>query len=320
MLSKAIMVEAGSGELELKERQIAKVKGRNLLVEIHASSMNPHDWKFYGQFKKIYQRTSLLPEMLLGHDLSGVVLEVGEKVKHFKVGDEVFAMSAKTGAFGEHLIVDERMLAHKPKNLNHQEAASVPMAALTAWQAFLITKLKPKDKVLIIGGSGGVGIFAIQIAKALGAEVSAVCSTVNVDLVKSLGAGHVVDYKNADFHDLDVAFDIVFDVVGGESKETCKDIIKINGNFISTSTSGRKIAQVFTSRIHKFLIEDTVTATTFLAMPIGRHLQAISGKIEGGEIVTLLDKVFPLSETKEAMEYSKLGRTKGKIVIQVKGD
>lgn len=318
MQSRAITVNTGDGELVLKERNISKVSGHGLLIEIHASSMNPHDWKFYGQFKKLYQRTSFFPEMLLGHDLSGVVIAVGEKVKHFKVGDEVFAMSAKTGAFGEHLIINERMAAHKPKNMNHQEAASVPMAALTAWQAFLITKLKPKDKVLVIGGSGGVGIFAIQIAKALGADVTTVCSTANIELVKKLGAEHVVDYKEADFHDLDVQFDIVFDVIGGESRESCKDIIKADGHFISTSTSGKKMLEVFTSRVHKLFNDTTVTATTFLAMPVGRHLQEISRMIDSGEIITLVDKVFPLAETQQAMEYSKLGRTKGKIVIGVK--
>lgn len=320
MLSKAIMINTGNGELALKERTLAQVKGRGILIEIHASSMNPHDWKFYGQFKKLYQHTSIFPEMLLGHDLSGVVLAVGSKVKHFKVGDEVFAMSAKTGAFGEHLIIDERMAAHKPKNLSHQEAASVPMAALTAWQAFLITKLKPQDKVLVIGGSGGVGIFAIQIAKALGADVTTVCSTANVELVKQLGAQQVVDYKVSDFHKLNEKFDIIFDVIGGKSKESCQNIIKNSGHFISTSTSGQKMLGVFSSRLSKLVNENTVLSTTFLAMPVGRHLQKIASMIEAGEIKTLVDKVFPLEQIEQAMEYSKLGRTRGKIVIQVKNN
>ena len=318
MHSQAITINGGDGELLFKERELPSVKGKGVLIEIHASSMNPHDWKFYGQFKKLYEKTSIFPEMLLGHDLSGVVIDVGDKVKHFEVGDEVFAMSAKTGAFGEHLIVDERMLAKKPEKLNHQEAASVPMAALTAWQAYLITKLEKDQKVLVIGGSGGVGIFAIQIAKALGAEVTTVCSTANVALVKKLGADHVVDYKKEDFKELDEEFDIVFDVIGGESKESCKNIIKVNGQFISTSTNARKITQVFTSRIHKFLIDDTVTSTTFLAMPIGRHLEKIAELIDEGKIKTLVDTVFPLEEVEQAMEYSQLGRTKGKIVISVK--
>jgi alcohol dehydrogenase len=318
MQSQAMTVNSGDGALILKERVLSEVKGKGVLIEIHASSMNPHDWKFYGQFKKLYQKTSHFPDMLLGHDLSGVVLAVGGKVKNFEIGDEVFAMSAKTGAFGQHLIVDERMLAHKPHSLNHHEAASVPMAALTAWQAYLMTKLEKYQKVLVIGGSGGVGIFAIQIAKALGAEVTTVCSTANVALVKDLGADHIVDYKFEDFHDLDQEFDIVFDVIGGESKESCKNIIKIDGQFISTSTNAKKLIQVFTSRIHRFLIDDTVTATTFLAMPVGRHLATISKFIEEGKIKTLVDKVFPLQETEQAMEYSKLGRTKGKIVISVK--
>src|SRR5690606_27802360 len=118
--------------------------------------------------------------MLLGHDLSGKVIAIGPGVRQFKVGDEVYAMSAKTGAFGEHVSIDERMVARKPYKLSHQQAASVPMAALTAWQAFILTKLKKGDELLVIGGSGGVGIFAIQFAKVMGARITAVCSTNNV--------------------------------------------------------------------------------------------------------------------------------------------
>lgn len=316
--SKAISISKGDGSLSLKERTIDAPKGRGILVEIHASSMNPHDWKFYGQFEKLYQKTSLFPEMLLGHDLSGVVIAIGEKVKHFEVGDEIFAMSAKTGAFGEHLVIDERMAARKPESLSHEEAASIPMAALTAWQAFLITKLKVDDKVLVIGGSGGVGIFAIQIAKALGAEVTTVCSTANIDLVKGFGADHVVDYKTEDFHGLDVEFDIIFDVIGGEDSSACQNILKKDGRFITTSTSGKKIAQVLTTRVHKLIDKNSVVSTTFLAMPIGRHLQEMARMIKQGEINPLVDSVFPLADIESAMEYSKLGRTKGKIVISVK--
>ncbi len=316
--SRAIKVRKGDGELELKKRSIKEVKGRGILVEIHASSMNPHDWKFYGQFKKLYERTGMFPEMLLGHDLSGVVLAVGDKVKHFEVGDEVYAMSAKTGAFGEHLIIDERMAARKPEGLSHQKAASIPMAALTAWQAYLISKLKKGSEVLVIGGSGGVGIFAIQIAKAWGAEVTTVCSTANVDLVKELGADHVVDYKKEDFHDLDRKFDVVFDVIGGEDRDSCLPVLKEDGRFISTSTSAKKISEVLTTRVHKLFAKDTITSTTFLAMPIGRHLQSIARLVKSGELKPLVDKVFELENIEDAMEYSKLGRTKGKIVIAVK--
>jgi alcohol dehydrogenase len=317
-MSKVISVIAGTGELELKERKIPKGKGRNIVVEVYASSMNPHDWKFYGWFKGFYKNAAFIPDLLLGHDLSGVVIDVGDKVSKFKVGDEVYAMSAKTGAFGEHVALDERMAALKPENLNHEEAASVPMAALTAWQAFILTKLKAGDEILVIGGSGGVGIFAIQLAKSLGAKVTTVCSTANVDLVKSLGADFVVDYKKEDYHDLDKRFDVVFDVIGGQSKESCASILKEGAHFISTNTSAKNIAEVFASRVNRFRSEQAVSASTFLAMPIGRHLEKISDLIEKGEVKTLVDKVFLLAETEVAMGHSKLGRTKGKIVLKVK--
>ncbi len=317
-MSRAITVVAGTGELEYKARLMPKAKGRNILVEIHASSMNPHDWKFYSWFKGLYKNLAFIPDMLLGHDLSGVVIEVGDKVKNFKVGDEVFAMSAKTGAFGEFIAIDERMAAHKPGMLDHLEAASVPMAALTAWQAYILTRLQEGDEVLVIGGSGGVGIFAIQFAKILGAKVTTVCSTANVELVKSLGADDVVDYKQADYHDLNKKFDIIFDVVGGQSKESCAMILNDGARFISTNTSGKNIAEIFSSRLGKLIGRNDVEASTLLAMPVGRHLGKIAGYIDEGKVRTLVDKVFPVSETKEAMEYSKAGRTKGKIVLQVR--
>ncbi len=317
-MTQSIMVEAGSGHLVLKGREYPKVGRRQVLVEIHASSMNPHDWKFYSGFKNTYRNFPFLPDMMLGHDLSGVVIETGSKVKNFEVGDQVFAMSAKTGAFGEHLAIDERMLAHKPENLNHIEAATVPMAALTAWQAFILTKLEAGEQVLVIGGSGGVGIYAIQIARVLGAKVTAVCSTTNVELVKSLGADVVVDYTKEDYHQLQTHFDIVFDVIGGQSKASCADILKADGEFISTNTSLKNITEVFSSRLQRLLSKNTVNAQTFLAMPIGRHLAEIARMIEANQVKPLVDKVFELSDIESAISYSKQGRTKGKIALKVR--
>jgi len=289
----------------------------NILVKIHATSMNPHDRKYYERIKRFYTRSLPIPPLALGHDLSGTIIEIGKGVKKFKRGDEVFAMSAKTGAFGEYISFDSRMAALKPSNLSHTEAATVPMAGLTALQAFKIAKLKTGDKVLIIGGSGGVGAFAIQIAKAKGAEVTAVCSTANIDFVKSLGADQVIDYKKEKFTDSGVEYEIIFDTIGGESIESCKAVLGKKGQFVNINPSGKSISEMITSRFTSLFSSNDRCSTTFLAMPVGNHLEEIKQLIESGDIKVVIDKTFTLDHIEESMQYSKLGRTKGKIAINV---
>lgn len=316
---KAIYADTkNKGDLVVGDVTKPTAKGSNVLVEIHASSLNPHDWKYHEWFKTFYRSPLPLPRLMLGHDVSGVVVAVGNNVKGFEVGDEVFSMSAKTGAFAEFASIDYRMLAHKPKNISHVEAATIPMAGLTALQALKICRIKPDSKVLIIGGSGGVGSLAVQIAKAEGAEVTAVCSGRNGDFVKGLGADTIIDYTKADFHDCGESFDIVFDTIGGESAKSCETILAKAGHFLSTTTSLKNIAEIVRSRSMGLVDSETVKAGTLLALPFATDLEYLSSLIEEGKLKPEVDKTFMLDQIIDAIDYSKLGRTRGKIAITIK--
>jgi NADPH:quinone reductase-like Zn-dependent oxidoreductase len=289
--------------------------GKNdVLIKVIAASLNPHDWKFYQALKPLYKSGLPLPPMMLGHDLAGKILATGSAVKGFAIGDAVYAMSMKTGAFAEIASVNYKMLAKKPASLSFQEAAATPMAALTALQAFKLNKVKSGEKILVIGGSGGVGCFAIQIAKAWGCEVSAVCSTRNVALVKSLGADQVFDYQQDDYLKRQgLNFDVIFDTIGNESTTSCKNILKPTGRFISTRTSGKFFGEIISSRLKT----NTPKASTLLAMPVGRHLREIAELVEQGKLKVVLDKTFKIKDINDAIAYSKTGRTVGKIVLDV---
>ncbi|PCJ47062.1 MAG: zinc-binding alcohol dehydrogenase [Moraxellaceae bacterium] len=321
---KAMYADAKTGgELQFGTIPSPKAYGNNILIEVHATSMNPHDWKYLHSGRKVYAKFSSLakltfPKLMLGHDVSGVIVAVGEKVNRFSVGDQVFAMSAKTGAFAEYISIDQRMAAPKPAGLTHVEAATIPMASLTALQALRMAKIKAGDNVLVIGGSGGVGIFAIQIAKAKGAKVTAVCSGKNAELVKTLGADVVVDYTKTDFHECGDVFDIVFDTVGGETGASCKGVMVKGGNFVCTNPSRANAAEVVKTRSLALLTPDQVKAATLLAMPRGGDLREIGELVDAGKVKTVVDKTFELSQLQASMDYSKLGRTRGKIGITVK--
>jgi len=316
--SKSIVVSKGSGDLVLKEYEIRALAEDEVLVEVHASSINPIDWKLYAVLRFFYRLLWFLPDLPQGRDLSGVILEVGEAVKNFKVGDQVFAMSRKMGAFGQYTIIDQRKLALKPEHLSHVEAASMPLAALTALQAFEQTHLKPGNSVLIIGGSGGVGVFAIQIAKQMGARVTTVCSTGNMELVKQLGAHQIIDYKHEDFHKLPRQFDVVFDVVGLETRGTCLNLIKPGGRFITTLGTHKDIFHNILSKILKRFSADAVSSSIIWTNSNGADLTKLADFTREGVLKPVIDKTFSLEEIKDAIEYSKLGRTRGKIAITIR--
>jgi alcohol dehydrogenase len=220
----------------------------------------------------------------------------------------------KTGAFAEFASVHHKMLAKKPATLSFQEAAAIPMAALTALQAFKQNKLKAGEKILIIGGSGGVGSFAIQIAKAWGCEVSTVCSGRNVSLVEQLGADHIFDYQQENITSLEqLEFDVIFDTIGNESVESCRKLLHNKSRFISTHTSAKFVSDIVTSRI----LSNKPKSGTLLALPIGRHLQELNTLVEQGKLKAVIDEVFRIADIEEAITYSKTGRVVGKIVLEV---
>ena len=316
---KAMYADAmAGGELQFGDISQPTAKGNTVLIEIHATSMNPHDWKYYGTLKTFYQKSRSLPKLMLGHDVAGVILEVGPKVSKFKVGDRVFAMSAKTGAFAEFITIDQRMIAPMPSCLSFEEAATIPMAALTAIQALRMAKLQSNSNVLVIGGSGGVGIFAVQIAKARGAHVTAVCSGRNADFVSQLGADEIIDYTQIDLRQCGQSFDIVFDTVGNESAKSCADIIVKGGNFICTNPSRRNVFEMIKTLMFSFIDTNAIKSTTMLAMPRGSDLEEIRFLVEAGKLRTNVDKTFDLAYLEDSMGYSRLGRTRGKIAIKVK--
>jgi len=319
--------------LRLADMPTPELHEDEVLVEVHAAGVNLLDGKIRGgEFKLILPYR--LP-LVLGHDVAGVVVKVGTQVRQFKPGDEVYARpdDFRIGTFAEFVPVKEASLALKPKNLTMEEAASVPLVGLTAWQA-LVEKadLKKGQKVFIQAGSGGVGTFAIQLAKHLGATVATTTSAINVALVKSLGADVVIDYKTQDFEDVLRDYDVVLNSQDGKTLEKSLRVLKRGGKLISISGPpdpefGREIATPGLVRLVMRLLSSGVrrkaqalsVGYSFLFMKAsGSQLREITRLIEAGAIRPVMDRVFPFSSTNEALAYVEAGRAKGKVVVRFK--
>jgi len=305
----------------------------DVLVQIHAASINPVDFKIRdGQLKVV------LPyrvPFILGNDLAGVVVRVGSRVRHFKPGDEIYARADKDrmGTFAESISIKEDAVAIKPRTLTMEEAASIPLVGLTAWQA-LIEKanLNRGQKVLIHAGSGGVGTFAIQLAKHLGATVATTTSTANVDWVKRLGADIVIDYKKEDFETILRDYDVVLDTLGGEALEKSLRVLKPGGRLISIAGPPdpdfaeeyglawilRQGIRFLSYRIRKSAKRHHVSYSFLFMRPSGDQLREIAALIDSGSIRPVVDRVFPFESTKDALAYVETGRAKGKVVIKVR--
>jgi len=304
-----------------------------VLVQIHAAGVNVLDAKIRsGGFKQILPYRMPL---VLGHDLAGVVARVGPRVRQFKVGEEVYSRAPDfhIGSFAESIAIKESALAHKPKNLGMEEAASIPLVGLTAWQALVEkAKLKKGQKVFIQAGSGGVGTFAIQLAKHLGAIVATTTSAANVDWVQRLGADVVIDYKKDDFENILRDYDVVLNSQDGKTLEKSLRILKPGGQLISISGPpdphfAKDIgAPGFVRLVMRLLSSSTRRKAkrlgvgySFLFMKAsGSQLRQITPLIESGAIRPVLDKVFPFESTNDAMAYVEKGRAKGKVVIKIK--
>ncbi len=308
-------------------------KADEVLVQVHAASVNPIDNMIpTGIFKAVLKFE--LPATL-GSDLAGVVTEIGSGVTRFKVGDEVFAniFDQGTGAIAEFAVVPERAAALKPVNLDFVQAASLPMVGLTAWQALKERiGLKPGQKVFIPAGSGGIGTFAIQFAKVLGATVATTTSTANVALVRSLGADVVVDYKKQAFETVLRDHDAVLGTVKGDTIEKAVGILKPGGKIVSlvgpldvAFARARRLnallALVFALMSRKVLRMARQRGVDYAFMfmrPDGDQLAQIGQLIETQRIRPVIDKVFPFDRAKEALDYLAQGRSKGKVVVQVR--
>ncbi|WP_414548928.1 NAD(P)-dependent alcohol dehydrogenase [Anabaena sp. CCY 0017] len=311
---KAVVIRRyGSAEvLQYEEVAQPQIKPNQLLVKVHASSVNPIDWKTRQGMLSLLSGNNF--PLILGFDLAGEVVAVGSQVRSFQIGDAVYgSTSFPGGAYAEFAAVPENLIASKPTNLTYEEAATVPLAALTALQALRDQgNIKSGQTVLINGASGGVGMFAVQIAKALGTEVIGVCSTRNLEFVKFLGADRVIDYTQEDFTENSRQYDIIFDAVGKRSLSNCKRVLTPNGIYISTLPTPEVLVQsVLTAFLPgqkaKFVIE----------RPNTEDLVYLKELIEAGKLGTVIDRSFPLAELAAAHNYSQSERTVGKIAIVV---
>jgi NADPH:quinone reductase-like Zn-dependent oxidoreductase len=308
------------------------LKPDEMLVQVHAAGLNPIDCAIpKGTFKPILRFQ--LPATL-GSDLAGVVVEVGSRVTRFKPGDAVFAsiFDLGTGALAEFVVVPESAAALKPTNLDFVQAASIPMVGLTSWQALKErAKLKPGQKVFIPAGSGGIGTFAIQLAKHLGAKVGTTTSTGNVELVRSLGADEVIDYKKQEFEEVLQNYDAVLGTVRGDAIEKSLRILKPKSNVVSligppdaafARARGMNFFMKFvfgllSRKIIRHARQRGVEYSFLFVHPDGRQLAEIGKLLEAGRIRPVIDRVFPFDQAKDALAYLETGRAKGKVVVQV---
>lgn len=323
--------EKGGGRLgEMPEPEL---RDDDVLVEVHAAGVNPLDYKIRnGEFKLLLPYR--LP-LILGNDVAGVVVRVGSRVRRFKPGDEVYARPDKDriGAFAELISMNESAVAIKPKRLTMEEAASIPLVGLTAWQALVErANLKKGQRVLIHAGSGGVGTIAIQLAKHVGAVVATTTGTANLDWVKRLGADVVIDYSKHDFEAILQDYDVVLNSLGGEVLEKSLRVLKPGGKLISISGPPdldfakdmgaswilRQVMRLLSYRIRSKAKRRGVTYSFLFMRASGDQLREIASLIESGTIRPVVDRVFPFESTKDAMAYVEKGRVKGKVVVKVK--
>jgi NADPH:quinone reductase-like Zn-dependent oxidoreductase len=322
---KAIVYRCYGSPDVVKLEDVAKptpTDGR-VLVKVHAASVNPLDWHYMRgdpYIMRIGVGLGTPTDTRLGVDFAGTVEAVGKNVTRFKPGDEVFG--GKGGAFAEFVSVrDNGALVPKPANLTFEQAAAVPVAAVTALQALRDQgKLQPGQKVLINGASGGVGTFAVQIAKALGADVTAVCSTRNVELVRSLGADHVIDYTHEDFTKGGQSYDLILDAVGNRSLLENRHVLNPSGIYVGIGggrpSDGGFIGPLI-GPIKELVLSPFVSQkfVTFEAELNKEDLTILSDLMQAGKVTPVIDRRYKLSDTAEAIRYLEQGHARGKVVI-----
>lgn len=315
--------EYGSPDVLQLEKTVKPVaRDDSVLVRIHAAAANPYDWHFMrGEpyFMRLLIGLRAPNEDRLGVDFAGRVEAVGKKVTHLRPGDEVFGLA--NGTFAEFVAAPADQVALKPASLNFEQAAAVPLAALTALQGLRdVARIEPGQRVLIIGASGGVGTFAVQIARAFGAEVTGVCSTRNLKLVRSLGADQVIDYTMEDFKESGRRYDVIFQLAGMRSPSDCIRALTPNGTLINSSgdSKGRWLGP-----LGRFI--GAAALSPFVSQTLGSQttkrsrgdLDYLTELIEAGKVTPVIDRTHPLSAVREAIRYLERGHTRGKVVIKV---
>ncbi|ANU21873.1 NADP-dependent oxidoreductase [Planococcus donghaensis] len=310
---KAIVIDQYGEKNVLTEREVEKpsIQENQVLVEIHATSINPIDWKVRAGYLK-----DMLPfefPIILGWDAAGVIVEKGSNVTNFEIGERVFTRPATTnqGTYAEYVPVDENLLAKMPASMSFEEAAAIPLAGLTAWQCLVdFGGVKKDDKVLIHAGAGGVGNFAIQIAKSLGAYVTTTASEKNEEFVTSLGADRVINYKTEEFSEMLEDYDFVLDSMGGEVQSNSYKVLKPKGKLVS-------IAQPPNEEEAK---QYDVEAAFLWLDPKGDQLQKLADMYEAGELKSIVGETFEFTEEfmQDAHALSETHHARGKIVITLK--
>jgi NADPH:quinone reductase-like Zn-dependent oxidoreductase len=317
---KAIVFERyGSPDvLQLKEVEKPVPNADEVLIKIHAASANPLDWHrmrgapFVARLSGGLRKPS---DPRLGVDIAGQVEAVGSNAKQFQPGDEVFGAIAN-GGFAEYASTAEKTLALKPANSSFEQAAAVPVAAFTALQGLRDKgRIKSGQKVLVNGASGGVGTFAVQIAKSFGAEVTGVCSTRNLDMVRSIGADQVIDYTQKDFTNNGQLYDLIYDAVGNRSTADYKRALTPEGVCVIAGFSG--LGRLFEHMVLAPRMSGNRVGLMGLAKPNQKDLVFLKELIETGKVVPVIDRRYPLSKTAEAIGYLEQGHAQGKVIITV---
>lgn len=317
--------EYGSPDvLRLEDVDVPVVKDGEVLVRVLGASVNPGDWYLLRGIPYVLRLSAGLrapKDGILGRALAGRVEAVGSRVAKVRPGDEVYA-EVPRGAFAEFACVPEDALAPKPSNLTFEQAAAVPLVGVTALQALRdIGRVRPGEKVLITGASGGVGTFAVQIAKSLGADVTGVCSTRNVELARSIGADHVIDYTQEDFTRSGQRYDLILDNVGSWALSDLRRALAPKGTLIPNSNTGgdRWIGAYLTRAMQALVWSPFVSQRLrpFGSTKKAADLVALTKLIEGGTVTPVIDRTYPLAETAQALQHYGAGHTRGKVVITV---
>jgi len=331
---KAMIIDSyGQVPMRLENMPMPEIGDNEVLAEIHAASINPIDFKIRDGKVKLLVKYNM--PLILGNDFSGVVAKVGAKVTRFKVGDEIYGRprKSKIGTFAEYIAIHEDDIAFKPKNLSFEEAASIPLVGLTAYQALTdILQLQKGQKIFIQAGAGGVGTFAIQLAKLMGATVATTASEAGANLVTSLGADEIIYYKSEKFEEILKNYDAVFDTLGGKTLEKSFKVLKSGGKIVSVSglpnaRFGREngfgffktlLFAIASNKLTKLEKKHKVHYSFLFMKPSGEQLRLIANYIETGNIKPIIDRVFPFEDAQKALEYAELGRAKGKIIVKIR--
>jgi 2-desacetyl-2-hydroxyethyl bacteriochlorophyllide A dehydrogenase len=313
-----VYTEYGSPDvLQFKDVEKPTPRDNEVLVKVHAASTNPADWHLMRAepFLARLENGLLKPKNTkLGADIAGRVEAIGRNVTQFQIGDDVFGSMPlnELGGFAEYVRASEELLVLKPAKLTFEQAAAVPLAAFTALQGLRDKgQIQHGQKVLINGASGGVGTFAVQIAKSFGTEVTGVCSTRNLDMVRSIGADHVIDYTKDDFTQNPQRYDLIFDAVGNRSVSDLQHALSPNGICaVAGFTSLSRLFQIMLLGGKKIGMMETAQANK-------KDLVFIKELLEAGKVVPVIDRHYPLSETAEAIRYLEAGHAQGKVIITV---